>query len=355
MSAGRSGRTSDPQSLRMSAGRNGRIVGMGRRIAVAILGPLAILALVGLTACDTGGGVDRVESYAIAGGGTTGVYFAYGKHLAEALSAELDADFAVEETEGSVDNLLRIGSGEALIGFAQSDAAADAVHDALRDLEQVLLVAEHDAGELELALALDEGLVGAVHHDVRDGRIGKQHFERPEAEQLVDEHLLERDLLAAVERQLQLGEHLADDRPEFLAQLVLGKRRGGFRVDTLQQAWEHLLLDLVDRGLEAFLARGRLIGGAALAGAKALHRVLHAVARHFDGGLGGFLLLGFRQRLNRWGRARSPHGRCVAEAPTRRAQCRSNPSFSAECTHHDPLGRNRRPLRETSAASLANS
>ena len=127
MSAGRSGRTSDPQSLRMSAGRNGRIVGMGRRIAAAILGPLAILALVGLTACDTGGGVDRVESYAIAGGGTTGVYFAYGKHLAEALSAELDADFAVEETEGSVDNLLRIGSGEALIGFAQSDAAADAV------------------------------------------------------------------------------------------------------------------------------------------------------------------------------------------------------------------------------------
>ena len=36
------------------------------------------------------------------------------------------------------------------------DAAADLVHDALGDLEQMLLVAELDLGELELALALDE-------------------------------------------------------------------------------------------------------------------------------------------------------------------------------------------------------
>ena len=39
------------------------------------------------------------------------------------------------------------------------DAAADLVDDALGDLEQMLLVAELDLGELELALALDEGLV----------------------------------------------------------------------------------------------------------------------------------------------------------------------------------------------------
>ena len=72
--------------------------------------------------------------------------------------------------------------------------------------------AELDLGELELALALDEALVRTVDHDVADGRVGEQLFERPEAEKLVDEHLLERELLAAIERDLQLGEDFADDR-----------------------------------------------------------------------------------------------------------------------------------------------
>ena len=82
--------------------------------------------------------------------------------------------------------------------------------------------------------------------------IGEQLLERPEAEQFVDQHLFQRELLAAVERDLELGEHLADDRAEFLGQLVLVERRGGFGVDALEQAREHLLLDLVDRGFEAF-------------------------------------------------------------------------------------------------------
>ena len=76
----------------------------------------------------------------------------------------------------------------------------------------------------------------------------------PEAEQLVDQHLLQRELLAAVEVDLELGEHLADDRAEFLGQLVLGERRRGLGIDALEQAREHLLLDPVDRGLEAFVA-----------------------------------------------------------------------------------------------------
>ncbi len=132
----------------------------------------------------------------------------------------------------------------------------------------MLLVAELDLGELELALALDEGLVRAVDHDVADRRVGEQLFERPEAEQLVDQHLLERELLAAVEVDLQLGEHLADDRAEFLGQLVLAERGGRFGIDALEQARKHLFLDPVNRGFEAFglaaagfaagvLARGR--------------------------------------------------------------------------------------------------
>ena len=89
------------------------------------------------------------------------------------------------------------------------DAAADLVDDALGDLEQMLLVAELDLRELQLALLFDVGLVRAVDHDVGDVRVVEQLFERAEAEQLVDQHLFERELLAAVEGDLQLGQHLA--------------------------------------------------------------------------------------------------------------------------------------------------
>ncbi|MGW8481511.1 TAXI family TRAP transporter solute-binding subunit [Microbacterium sp. NPDC055903] len=65
--------------------------------------------------------------YVIAGGGATGVYFAYGGQLAAALSDSLDAEVRVAETAGSLDNLIRVASGDALFGFAQGDAAADAV------------------------------------------------------------------------------------------------------------------------------------------------------------------------------------------------------------------------------------
>lgn len=90
-----------------------------------VVGVVAVALLV-LSGCSN----DRVADeppLVIAGGGVTGVYFNYGQNLAQQLSQRLDADFVVVETAGSVDNLLRIGAGEAVIGFAQSDAAADAV------------------------------------------------------------------------------------------------------------------------------------------------------------------------------------------------------------------------------------
>ncbi len=91
-----------------------------RAVAVAAL---VLLVVPGCTADRHGSDA----TYVIAGGGATGVYYSYGQHLAEQLSQRLDADFVVVETAGSVDNLLRIGAGEAAVGFAQSDAAADAV------------------------------------------------------------------------------------------------------------------------------------------------------------------------------------------------------------------------------------
>ena len=114
--------------------------------------------------------------------------------------------------------------------------------------------------------------VGAVDHDVADRRVGEQFLERPEAEQFVDQHLFERELLAPVEVDLELGEHLGNDRPEFLGQLVLVERRGGFGVDPLEQARKHLFLDPVDRGFEAFGLRAGGIAAGVLARGEAVHR-----------------------------------------------------------------------------------
>lgn len=95
-----------------------------RSVTAAIL---AGAALIGLNACNVSPRDHAQQQFVIAGGGTTGVYYNYGKLLAATLSRDLDENFTVAETDGSVDNLLRIGSGEALLGFAQSDAAANAL------------------------------------------------------------------------------------------------------------------------------------------------------------------------------------------------------------------------------------
>lgn len=91
--------------------------------AAAVIGA-GLAVTLGLGGCSTS---TFDEELVIAGGGTTGVYYNYGLHLAGALSLELDASVVVEESGGSVDNLLRIGQGQAVMGFAQGDAAADAI------------------------------------------------------------------------------------------------------------------------------------------------------------------------------------------------------------------------------------
>ncbi|WEK60256.1 MAG: TAXI family TRAP transporter solute-binding subunit [Candidatus Microbacterium colombiense] len=86
---------------------------------------VAVIAMLG--ACSQRASEWSGQTYEIASGGTTGVYFDYGTHLADELSQNLGIDAVSEETNGSVENLLRIGSGDAVLGFAQGDAAADAV------------------------------------------------------------------------------------------------------------------------------------------------------------------------------------------------------------------------------------
>lgn len=95
-----------------------------RRIAAAV----AVLVIAGASsACSTRSDEWADSQYAIAGGGSNGVYYAYGAEVARALSGSLGVRVEVAETAGSVDNLLRVSSGQALLGFAQGDAAADAV------------------------------------------------------------------------------------------------------------------------------------------------------------------------------------------------------------------------------------
>lgn len=95
-----------------------------RGILAALIGALCLIGLTSCTPADRGW-VDKPQS--IAGGGATGVYYAYGQHLATALTQQLGARFSAQQTNGSVDNLLRVGAGEAVLGFAQGDAVADAV------------------------------------------------------------------------------------------------------------------------------------------------------------------------------------------------------------------------------------
>lgn len=99
--------------------------GFGRRMLAAAV---AVLTVVAVSACSPRAGEwDRQQSHTIAGGSATGVYYDYGDHIADALTESLDVDVEVVQTAGSLDNLRRVGAGEALIGFAQADAAADSV------------------------------------------------------------------------------------------------------------------------------------------------------------------------------------------------------------------------------------
>jgi hypothetical protein len=95
-----------------------------RRIVAAA----AVLLIAGVSsACGTRSAEWEDSRYEIAGGGSNGVYYAYGAEIARELTESLGIRVAAAETAGSVDNLLRVSSGEALLGFAQGDAAADAV------------------------------------------------------------------------------------------------------------------------------------------------------------------------------------------------------------------------------------
>lgn len=100
--------------------------GIGRRsLRRAVCGMLALIVACGVVACQASGGSN--EPHAIAGGNPSGVYYGYAAALAGVASKELGETFTVLDTQGSVENLLLVGSGEALAGFAQGDTTVDAI------------------------------------------------------------------------------------------------------------------------------------------------------------------------------------------------------------------------------------
>lgn len=101
-----------------------RIRSVARRLRALLAMLVCGAALVTLSGCTpTGTPGERIE---IAGGDPAGVYYNYGEHLAGAAQRDLGLNISVAETQGSVENLQRVGSGEAAFGFAQGDATVDA-------------------------------------------------------------------------------------------------------------------------------------------------------------------------------------------------------------------------------------
>ena len=74
------------------------------------------------------------------------------------------------------------------------DVAAEGRDDAVDDPSDVVVVVELDVAQQQAALALEVDLLGAVDHDLGDGRVVEQRLDRAEADD-VGGQLLEQALL----------------------------------------------------------------------------------------------------------------------------------------------------------------
>ena len=97
------------------------------------------------------------------------------------------------------------------------DAPADLADDALADVEQLLVVAEADAGLLDLAGDFDEHRAGAVDHDVGDVVARQQRLQRTVAEHVVADVVEQLFLLGDRHHDVLDRDDLVDDVADFLA------------------------------------------------------------------------------------------------------------------------------------------
>ena len=125
------------------------------------------------------------------------------------------------------------------------DAAADLADDALADVEELLVVAEADAGLLDLAGDFDVHRARAVHHDVGDVVAREQRLERAVAEHVVADVVEQLFLLGDRHHDVLDRDDLVDDVADFLARGVGIEPRELGEIDRLDQRAEDRALDLV--------------------------------------------------------------------------------------------------------------
>ena len=145
------------------------------------------------------------------------------------------------------------------IGLDFVDAAADLADDALADVQKLLVVAEADAGLLDLAVDFDEDLPRAVHHDVGDVVARQQRLQRTVAQDVVADVLEQLLLLGDRHREILDRDDVVDDVADFLAgavRLELGELR---QVDRVDQRREDLGLGVVV-GLAALALHAARLG-----------------------------------------------------------------------------------------------
>ena len=137
------------------------------------------------------------------------------------------------------------GKRASQIGEDFVDAAADLADDALADIEQLLIVAEPDAGLLNLALDFDVDRAGAVHHDVGDVVARKQWLEWAETEHVIADVVEQFFLLGDRHHDVLDRDDLVDDVADFFARAIGIEPRELRQIDRLDQRAEDNALDLV--------------------------------------------------------------------------------------------------------------
>src|SRR6478752_5671875 len=125
------------------------------------------------------------------------------------------------------------------------DAPADLADDALADVEQLLVVAEADAGLLDLARDFDEHRAGAVDHDVGDVVARQQRLQRTIAGHAVADVVEQLFLLGNRHHDVLDRDDLVDDVADFLARGIGIEPRQLPQVDRFDQSAEDRPFDFV--------------------------------------------------------------------------------------------------------------
>src|SRR5258708_15144806 len=131
---------------------------------------------------------------------------------------------------------------------------AYARNDALDDLHEVPVVFEGQAGQFQLAGALDVHLVEPVHQNVGDGVVLEQGLERAETEDLIEDFARQALALGKAEGNDLAVDRVADESEHFLAGRISGGATQFFQIETIEdlavQVGLYLLVLAVLEGLQ---------------------------------------------------------------------------------------------------------